>query len=88
MPTVGLVDDTSAAFAEIICADDDWIQAEFERLVAGALPTVTTDTVPSPREVNCAFVPPALHPTGAVGFWRKLLKKVRAPPHLEGRVRP
>lgn len=88
MAVPGLTDDTRAAFADILCADPEWVQTEFERLVTEALAGVVTDTMPDARDAGHPSFLETLCPTGTSGGLRKRLEKVRSPPRGAGRVRP
>lgn len=74
------LDDTSAAFADIVYADPDLVRAEFEQIMSDLMPVSTcTATSPSPGNA-CAHV--FRHPaTPTANSWlRELPERVRAPP--------
>jgi hypothetical protein len=74
------VDDTTEAFADIVYADPEIVQAEFEQLVSG-LRVVATCTADSPRHTVGVRRPPR-HQVMPVGRAepRELPERVRAPP--------
>lgn len=80
MVAIRPVDDTTAAFADIVYADPEIVQAEFEQLVSG-LRLVATCTADSPRHTGGVHRPPR-HQVMPVGRAEpcKLPERVRAPP--------
>jgi len=74
------VDDTRVVFADIVCADPEWVRTEFDRMVAGirALSTMTAAMPPRAK----APAGPRQFVTPPAGILRadELPERVRAPP--------
>lgn len=76
MAAARAVDPTAEAFADIICSDQDWVDAEFEEIVAAFLggPAATVTVPPTPATLaqpsagksmrTCRFEGNAPGPTG------------------------
>ncbi|KJL26517.1 hypothetical protein RN51_00159 [Microbacterium oxydans] len=79
------IDTTSAAFLDIICADPDWVRAEFTQVVS-YLMTVSTTTALSPSQAS--EVPAdsrwsgRLTGTAEDSFHHVIRERVRAPPQV------
>jgi hypothetical protein len=80
------VDDTRARFIEILCADAEWLEAEFKQIVSDLFPVPTGAdiwpgrSVGSVGEVNRSTVPPR-------SSWaRSIAERVRAPPADSSRL--
>lgn len=80
MAAIRPVDDTTAAFADIVYTDPEIVRAEFDQIVSG-LRLVATCTADSPRRSGGVHRPPG-HQVGPVGWAepREIPERVRAPP--------
>lgn len=85
MTVADSVDQASAAFADIVCSDPEWVAAEFAEIVAGLsdpAPTRTASSGPriaqgSRRRVTLRYP--------AASWWADVLRTIRSPPHRPGR---
>ncbi|WP_223627264.1 hypothetical protein [Microbacterium sp. EST19A] len=84
MAALSPVDDTRTTFADIVCADAEWVRTEFEQIVS-SLVTVSTATDVLPhlpdrpgRGFDCL-----VSPVDGVGHrgTEAPVERVRAPPH-------
>lgn len=73
------VDDTTAVFADLVYADPDIVQAEFEQIVSGLHLVATCTTVP-PRFAGGSRRPSPHRVAPVRGMRHELLERVRAPP--------
>lgn len=79
MAVISSTDDAKARIVDIICADAEWVRAEFEQIVSG-LSAVTTATIPPHRPAGRVWR--FIHLPAPVGDpWTQALpERVRAPP--------
>ncbi len=84
MTAVSSVEGSEVSFADIVCADPEWVAAEFAELMVG-IASVVTSTATSmaglPRS-NAAVAGPSSWPRSpAAGEWPpRVAERVRAPP--------
>jgi hypothetical protein len=80
------VDRTAEVFADILCSDPEWVDAEFEEIVSGfwktPTPTPTSTTAsPRPRIVRAWLVGGQVAPHwGNSGPHREFRATIRSPP--------
>lgn len=80
MTAVDSVEDPGVVFADIVCADPEWVAAEFAQLVSD-IAVVATSTAARPRP-SAVGGPPAQgtrHHVGS-GWLPSVPERVRAPP--------
>jgi hypothetical protein len=76
------VDRTAEVFADILCSDPEWVDAEFEEIVSGfwETPTSTTESQ-RPRIVRTGLVGGQVTPNwGSADPHRELRATIRSPP--------
>jgi hypothetical protein len=82
---VEAVDRMADMFAEILCSDPEWVDAEFDEIVSGFWETPTSTTAPQrPRIVRSSLEGGQVTPNwGNADPHRELRATIRSPPRSE-----
>lgn len=72
----------TTAFADIVCADPDWVVAEFEQIVAYLVTVPTSTEAPVPPSGERRLSLRNVHPQDRGSWLQELPERVRAPPSL------
>lgn len=86
MTVAGVADPTSEVFADILCSDPEWVDAEFEQIVSGFTdePTITSTPPRSPSFAIHSIRRPEREPWSD-RRWTEKFATIRAPPSSPGR---
>ena len=82
MTSAGAVDRDADVFADILCADQEWIDLEFEEIIAGLRPTPRSSFGPSQPpggKLPCVEGDSRWFGSSWVG-WRRPRSSIRSPP--------
>lgn len=85
MAAAEAVDRTAEVFADILCSDPEWVDAEFEEIVSGLWETPTSTTASQrPRIVRSWLAGAQATPNwGNADPHRELRATIRSPPRSE-----
>lgn len=80
MAAISQVDDTMTRMADIICADAEWVRAEFEQIVSGLAAVSTATIMPSHGPGVPIYGLIRLTAPSADSWAHAVAERVRAPP--------